>query len=361
MICQMFRRLLAVAGILLFLATGNASAAFTNMYVFGDSLSDSGNAKAQNLLTPYVPGITESPRPGTNVIGGPGYYLGRVTNGLNYADVLAQSLGLSAEASLNGGTNYAYGGARTSYHIYNFALIPGAQPNPGFMGMTQQVSRYLSDHGGLADPDALYVVFGGVNNLQDMLANAPFRLSMAQTITDLRQMLIALHGAGAQHFLVPNAPDLSLTPRVRANGAAAVAGGHALSLVFNGALDAMLNGLDAQVGYDIDKLDTFSLFTDVFNNPAKFGFSNVTTPCNLGADDLFFTRLGTICGDVGERLFWDSIHPTNEAHAILGQAALLAIPEPQTLLLVTIALATLVRTSRRAPAELQGSHSISVG
>lgn len=344
---QSIRRVLCMAGACLGLLASQAQAGYTKLFVFGDSLSESGNARAQNALTPYVPGVLDAPRPSTNVLGDLGYYSGRATNGLNYADVLAQSLGLSAEASLNGGTNYAFGGARTAYHIYNFPLFAGAQPSPAFLGMSQQVSRYLTDSSGVADPDALYVVFGGANNLQDILAGAPFARSISQTVGDLAAMLQALHGAGARHFLVPNSPDLSLVPRVRANGQTAIDAAHGLSLAFNAGLDGMLDQLDAQLGFEIDRLDTFALFTDVFKNPASYGFSDVTVPCNSAADVVFFTSLGSLCNDVGERLFWDNIHPTAEAHAILGRAALQAIPEPTTLILVAVALAAARQTARR--------------
>lgn len=343
---RLTRWMLGFFGIVFALGAGQVHATYTNLFVFGDSLSESGNARAQNALTPYVPGITEAPRPATNVPGGSGYYNGRATNGLNYADVLAQSLGLAAEASLNGGTNYAFGGARTSYHIYNFPLFNGAQPSDSFLGMRQQVDRYLADHGGAADPDALYLVFGGANNLQDMLVGAPFALTVAQTVGDLAAMLQALYGAGARHFLVPNAPDLSLVPRVRANGPSAINTAHALTLGFNSGLEAMLDVLDNQPGFEIDRLDSFALFNDVYNNPSKYGFSNVAVPCNTATDVVFFTNVGTICNDVGERLFWDNIHPTAEAHAILGRAALQAVPEPLTLVLAATALAAASIASR---------------
>ena len=44
-------------------------------------------------------------------------------------------------------------------------------------------------------------------------------------------------------------------------------------------------------------------------DPAAFGFVDVSTPCNL---------LPTCDG----HLFWDGVHPTTQAHARLGDAAL---------------------------------------
>jgi len=44
-------------------------------------------------------------------------------------------------------------------------------------------------------------------------------------------------------------------------------------------------------------------------DPAGFGFVDVSTPCNV---------LPTCEG----HLFWDGVHPTTQAHARLGDAAL---------------------------------------
>ena len=72
---------------------------FSNMYIFGDSLSDTGNRAT-------VTGDFPAP-----------FFMNRVSNGQVAVEVLATSLGLSADASrhLVGpavGTNYAVAGAR---------------------------------------------------------------------------------------------------------------------------------------------------------------------------------------------------------------------------------------------------------
>ena len=81
--------------LLLVLFTGPASA-FSALYAFGDSLTDTGNVYLA------APGVPLAP-----------YYNGRFSNGPLWVEGLANNLGLSINPSVGGGTNYAFGGAVT--------------------------------------------------------------------------------------------------------------------------------------------------------------------------------------------------------------------------------------------------------
>src|SRR4051794_7179211 len=78
---------------------------YTGLVVLGDSLSDQGNLFAATTVL----GPTPQPAPDH-------YYLGRFSNGPVYTERLAQDLGVSITNSLAGGTNFAFGGARTDYN-----------------------------------------------------------------------------------------------------------------------------------------------------------------------------------------------------------------------------------------------------
>jgi len=84
------------------------------------------------------------------------YASDRYSNGPVWVEQLADGLGLSATASRLGGTNYAYGGARTG---------PAGSPFP--FSLVDQLSTYLGSTGGAASPDALYIVAGGGNDARD--------------------------------------------------------------------------------------------------------------------------------------------------------------------------------------------------
>ena len=57
-------------------------------------------------------------------------------------------------------------------------------------------------------------------------------------------------------------------------------------------------------------------------DPAKFGFTNVDSPC---------VSLGDIssCGNPEGHVFWDNIHPTSRADGFIAAAFASAVPEPE--------------------------------
>src|SRR5690349_25159216 len=81
---------------------------YSEMVVFGDSLSDTGNVHAASTAQGLIP---DPPPP---------YFNGRLSNGPIWVDRLAERLGIASPSpSLTGGTNYAYAGAKTSFGSRN--------------------------------------------------------------------------------------------------------------------------------------------------------------------------------------------------------------------------------------------------
>lgn len=346
--------------VLLAPALSFAAVPYTNLYVLGDSLSDTGNVK--RVYDAIVAGNGgNSPLPGQlgTQIPPPPYYLdgaggATFSNGLNYSQVLAAKLGLSATASLLGGTNYAFGGARTDYQIYQFA-------SPSFLGLTAQRDRLLADHPAGLDPNALYVVFGGGNNVQDMLTGvrSPGNTGLGppstvqETVADISSVVSSLYGAGAQHLILANVPNVSLVPRiVELNNPAATTGAFQASVGINLGIDAII-AAHAAAGRDIRKLDVFDLLNDTLANAAALGFTNTTGRAYDG-DDLGFVTIGDVVDNPDEYFFWDGIHPTWRVHEILGNAAyVVAVPEPQTWLLLAVGLVLLTTLARRRAASVR--------
>ena len=304
-----------------------AATSFNGLYIFGDSLSDAGNAALAVGTDPaqvissnaYVPA-----RP---------YGSGTLSNGDVWATTFAQALGLSAAPSLAGGTNFAFGGARTS---------GGAAPS-----LAVQAGGLLSATGNLLPPDALYVVAGGGNNGRDALvaiaggadANTTIATTAATYAADVGGIVDSLQAAGARHIVVWNAPNLGLTPAARLAGPAAQAGASFLTAQMNAKLEEELAGEQGVYTFDLYGLVT-AVVQATQTSPDTSPFKNVTDACgNLAAG----------C-DPATALFWDGIHPTTLGHQVIAGgmlATVAAIPEPSTYALMLGGLAAVGMLARR--------------
>ncbi len=312
-------------------AVASAGPLFSRMVVFGDSLSDTGNTR--NVVGANSGPIANLAGYGNN---------GRFSNGILWHETMADVIGESrATASRVTGPNfpnnynYAYGGARVDN-------ATGA--STGVLRQYADYSARIGSNG--ADPDALYVAWMGGNDARDLVSSANPLPGITSSIASIKSILTGLIGQGASTFLVPNLPDLGKIPENR--GTAREAAASNVSMLWNNALEDML--WDIRFDASIYFLDVFDTFNDLLANPATYGFTNTTGQCrSLGF--LAFTEIS--CANASTWVFWDAIHPTTAAHAVLGRAAadLLIngspLPEPSTLLLVAAALAVAARRVRR--------------
>ena len=288
------KRTLCVTGasLLMFVSSTASATPISDMYVFGDSLSDTG------AFTALAPGFCPDPP----------YVDCRFSNGPVWVEHLATDLGVSATTAYAGGTNWAIGGQRTD-NLFADSNFGG------------QLFNYLGSAGGMADADALYVIWAGGN---DFLQNDPDGTytpgDAAQNIVD---SVATLALAGAMNFLVPNLPIAA-----------------PWAIEFNMALENGLNGISS--GLNITQLDIFSTFVDITLNPGDYNLTNVTEPCLDVAN-------ATLCTNPDEYLLWDQVHPTAVGHQLIASAALaaLAVPEPALLVLFGFGMLALVRTRRK--------------
>jgi outer membrane lipase/esterase len=308
----------------LLLVPALASAGSINILnVFGDSLSDEGNAF---LMT----GGLFPPPP----------YVQRASNGPVAAEYLAAALGVPLAPSVAGGTNYAVVGALTG--TANFSAVAYGLPVLSNTGILSQVGAYLAT-GPVIDPkDELFLVWGGANDF----FVSPSPVTAVNAVTNIVTAINLLYGAGARQFLVPNLPDLSLTPSGRSQTPANQASLQGLSVFFNMTLNNALLALTLP-GSDIVQFDTFGLLHAISANPAAFGFTNVSDACFQGGLGL----PGTVCATPGTYLFWDSVHPTTAGHALLGAAfaneVREQIPEPTALMLLGLGIAARLAARNR--------------
>jgi len=255
---------------------------FNRIIAFGDSLTDTGNFFQ---MTGYPP---------------PPYYEGRFSNGRVWIEYLAERLDLT----IRPGDNYAVAGATTGRDNEND--IPGVFEFPGLQDELDLFTARLN--GRRADDDALYVIWAGANDF--FVATGTPEQTIASGVGNTALAVQRLRGLGARHIMVVNLPDLGLTPLGIASGT-----GPGLTYVcqaYNGYLDQALDQLK-MAGIPTIRLDSFAFLQSLVANSPGNGFTNVTEG---------YISAG---GDPEGFLFWDVVHPTTEAHELLGRTALRAL------------------------------------
>jgi len=283
----------------------SAEESFSEIFIFGDSLSDNGNLAAVPgfeflSMFPYDDGLSNGPRA---------------------VEVLAQGLGLDADPSLHlvrafpVGTNFAVAGAR--------AVTLGIPPT---IDLPTQIGSFLQSHKGIAPADALYVIFIGGNDIRDARGEPDNRAAKAiirEAVDGAASAIRALAGAGAKRILVANAPNIGAIPETRALGDRKFAKrATRLTKSFNKRLTKAIRNVEWDFDFEIMEFDTFRFIRLVRKLGVRFGlFTNIDDAC-------FFSFLGTFnpeC-ELGKNfdsfVFFDEIHPTAKVHQLAGEAML---------------------------------------
>lgn len=318
--------------------------AYGQLYVFGDSLSDTGN-------------------------------IGRWTFDSSshqlYDEILAKNIGTTLTPSSQGGLNYAEGGG---------VAVPGLDSE---YTTQDQVKSYLNSTGGKADPNGLYIHWIGGNDL----AAAALSLNPISAVeiatnsaTQAASQVNDLLKAGAGTVVVPTVPNIGLTPVLMEgiiqvgllpvqqqaleaayqylnaqntpdNDARTEAIHNALKASTTAGLDSELvqdllsKGLIAaydalksvagdltdtynttedialaKTGGNIARVDINGLFSEVIADPNLYGFANTAgTACPVGTSASECTSNLPGFDSSKAFLFADHFHPTPQAHALIAE------------------------------------------
>jgi len=273
-----------------------ASAQFSNIFFFGDSLTDSGTYK------PILP-------PGTGLF---------TTNpGPVWSQVLAQRYGLTAIPANQGGTNYAQGGAR----VTGLPGVPATPPTGTATPIASQLTQLLAT--GPIDGNALYAVWGGANDIffqlgalqAGLITPMQLQANIGTAAGDLVRQVAILQAAGARNIIVLNLPDIGRTPFGIGSGQSGQIS--ALASLFNSTL---IGGLDA-IGGSTIRVNIFALLNEVLANPAAYGFANITSPACGATPSLLCTSASLVTPDAASTfVFADTVHPTTATHVVIAQA-----------------------------------------
>ncbi len=272
---------------------------FSNTLFFGDSLTDSGS---------FLPILQANPS-----YNGAGKF---TTNpGPVWSEVLAAEYGVALSPANQGGTNYAEGGAR----IIDQPGV-GSFPATGATPILTQVQSYLAANGGKADPNALYSLWGGANDIfwiaGGQVATADISNYLTTTITGQVQAIGALRAAGAKYIIVPTLPDIGASPFGTSQDAAGAEGLTRLSKTYN---DNLMQALRVN-NISVITADMFTLLKEIQSQPNQYGFENVSLPvCGALSSLLCVEGEHFPSGLEQTFLFADGVHPTSSAHKIISE------------------------------------------
>lgn len=343
------------AAALLLTVGASAAHAYDRLYVFGDSLVDSGNA--QRLAPGEAPPTL--------------YPSGRFTNGIsgrNFADYLGEALGLGDAApavnptvvngvhTLGPGTNFAVGGATAAFTDGETRpdLLTEIQGLPATGADNTQPYPYFytaaAASGAVApiDADSLVLLSAGGNDVRDYVAGTDIATFVAGVDKAIRDSLDALYTLGARNFVLVGVPDIGLIPEVNGNPARA-AGASYLSALLNTSYRGIADDYtSALAGQGIFRLvDIATLQRDITNNPTAYGLSAITIGKSCLRDG-GATAIATNCAGYA---YYDTIHPTTAVHRLIANAIIAEVPEPASWLLMMVGFGLTGAALRRARRE----------
>jgi len=316
----------SIAALLIVCALPAAAAAqipkFDSLYVFGDSLADHGNIYRMTKSLQHDPAVPPSDAPNRT------YFDGRFSNGYMGFEYLWQHLSRHAAGSSQGlqpflaspfgdtsrAVSFAFGGTGTE----NVDLTPGGFSAPGLKGQVELFRLTRSTR--KPSKNALYAVTTGANDYRMDPFNEP--MDPNDVVANIADAVDTLYLLGARNVMVLDLPDLGLLPGSSGDPGSA----SWISAVHNLLLDAALNDLQTRrPELHLIRVKLEPLFQKAMTKLeprvpalAGLGFAGAEVCLFVGpplcpnvSPELFRSDLGY--------LFWDVVHPTTQAHEMLGE------------------------------------------
>lgn len=265
-----------------------------NIYIFGDSLHDTGNLKR----------LTDGAYPTK------AYFEGRFSNGPVYCDYLKEALSGTSNLHITV-KNYAVGGALTNY-------------TNGYSPKSTSLRGQIESEKFEFDAKDIVIVGCGANNYGFFfdIHQFPFiHLNRLYNLAeDLEMCVKKIIDQGAKNIILFNVPDMFMSPvkyKLSSFFRRFILPFIAKSLLkTNEKIEKFVAGYKKE-GVTLELFDICALFTEALNSPESFGFkcSKKYVIPGLGRYDREVISLK----EHEEYLFWDYVHPTTQCHKLLSE------------------------------------------
>ncbi|KAL2924803.1 hypothetical protein RDABS01_034143 [Bienertia sinuspersici] len=307
------------------------------LFVFGDSIIDSGNnnflgsvAKANywpygcdfnlgptgrfcngktvvdilgdKFAMPYIPAFADPTAVGL-----------RITRGVNYASAGG---GILDETGRHWGDRFSL-----SQQVLNFQRTLDQLRN---IMSGRNMTRYL-------EKSIAFMAFGSNDYINNYLMSSMYDSSLNYRPPEFANLLLnhytrqilALYNVGLRKFYLVGIAPLGCIPNQRASGQAPA--GRCVDSVnqmlgtFNEGLRSLVAQLNANHPAGIFVyFNTYGALGDLLNNPATYGFSVIDRAC-CGLGQITCLPNAVPCPNRNQYLFWDAYHTTEAANFILAQ------------------------------------------
>ncbi len=303
----------------------------SQVYFFGDSLTDSG---FNNLMTENNPGKA----PTFTTFGGYTWaqYVARDIKGYT----LPTTFPVTPETDritnnttpVNGptydtvdpiltGINYACGGSKTN-------SVPGILP--WAPSLHQQVTHFLNTSPARLDPNAVYFIWSGANDILGVLSEPvpPTEAQLLRTVhtasVNIANEVAALSERGAKRFVIFSLPNLGSSPYIATLPDKSLpAKMKTLSFSFNSMLNMQLGKVIKTHAIKVLYVDAYTLLDNIIASVKSgqpyvvagqsFRFTNYT-------DEACEPAISMFCDNNGKNtyMFADSVHPTDLSHRLIS-------------------------------------------
>lgn len=230
----------------------------------------------------------------------------RYANAEILPEFLASRLGLAQ-------TNYAWGGATSGLTNIVGAGGPSDATNTGTLAQMAEFEAALN--GQRADPDALYMVMAGSNDLARIAKTdqPAIETAIAGALTNLRAAATKLDDLGAEFIIVgtrtprPVLSDHDIATSEPNEAAKNDAAGRQLNI----AIRQLVAELDADLDASVEVFDFYTNIRNIAENAESYGLAPYTSdPAS------YCTAEGVT--DCSRLINYDAAHKTSAVHAILA-------------------------------------------